>query len=38
MSAPDEPKLTFSADEVGTPDALKAHRRKVLDPAIAAHT
>ncbi len=27
----------MGADEVGTLEALKAHRREVVDPAIAAH-
>ena len=27
----------MAADEVGTLTALKAHRREVVDPAIAAH-
>ena len=27
----------MSADEVGTLAALKAHRREIVDPAIAAH-
>src|SRR3974390_2563081 len=27
----------MGADEVGTLEALKAHRREVIDPAIAAH-
>jgi len=27
----------MDADEVGTLEALKAHRREVLDPAIAAN-
>src|SRR5882672_7962864 len=27
----------MGADEVGTLNALKAHRREVVDPAIAAH-
>ena len=27
----------MGADEVGTLNALKAHRREVIDPAIAAH-
>src|SRR6516162_2798366 len=27
----------MGADEIGTLEALKAHRREVVDPAIAAH-
>src|SRR3954469_13196743 len=27
----------MSADDIGTLKALKAHRREVIDPAIAAH-
>src|SRR2546423_15490725 len=27
----------MAADEVGTLEALKAHRREVVDPAFAAH-
>jgi adenylate cyclase len=27
----------MGADEVGTLAALKAHRREIIDPAIAAH-
>jgi adenylate cyclase len=27
----------MGADEIGTLEALKAHRREVVDPAIASH-